>query len=89
MRSKRIFDNAIDYEAFSDPLTGLAAMIFVQAADDLHALDGKTVLYKGGTLLQKWEIINFLRSDWAHELADLVRLDCRDLDAYERLVTYG
>ena len=86
MRSKRIFDNAIDYEAFSDPLTGLATMIFVQAADDLHALDGRNTRYKNGSLIQRWEIINFLRSEWAQDLACLVRLDCRDLDAYERAV---
>lgn len=89
MRSKRILENAIEYEEFSDPMAGLAAMIFVQAADDLHVLNGESVRYKGGTLLQKWEIVNFLRSEWARELADLAHLDVRALDAYERKVTYG
>ena len=84
MRSKRIFDNAIDYEAFSDPMAGLAAMIFVQTADDIHTLGGREHSYKNGTLLQKWEIINFLRSEWAHELADMIGLDRKDLEAYER-----
>lgn len=83
MRAKRILDNAIDYNAFSDPYTGLAAMIFVQAAADISVLGGNDRVYKNGTMISKWELVNFLRSEWAKELARLVNLDIRDLAAYE------
>ena len=83
MRAKRILDNAIDYEAFSDPYTGLATMIFVQAAADVNVLGGNERVYKNGSMISKWEIVNFLRSEWADELARFVNLDVRALAAYE------
>lgn len=63
MRTKR--EAPCDYRSFSDPYTGLATMIFVQADNDLKMLNGAESAYKGGVLLSKWEIIYFFRSQWA------------------------
>lgn len=82
--TKRILNNAIDYDSFSDPYTGLATMIFVQAAVDLHYLDGRDRAYNNSSVISKWEILNFLRSGWAEQLAEFVKLDKKNIEAFER-----
>ena len=62
---------------------GLAAMIFVQAAADINVLGDLDRVYSNGMMISKWEIMNFLRSEWADELARFVNLDTRALAAYE------
>lgn len=86
-RRKRAIDSAIDYKAFSNPYSGLAAMIFLQADWDLKMLNGEETKHSGGCLLDKWEIINFLRSPWAAVLAGGVGLDLSDLRRYEARVS--
>lgn len=88
MRAKRILNNAIDYDSFSDPYTGLATMIFVQAAFDLHYLDGRDHAYNNSSMISKWEILNFLRSGWAEQLAEFVKLDKENIKAFEQAI-YG
>lgn len=63
------FNTRIDYSHFENPYTGLAVMIFAQAKDDLNILDGNETIYQNGYCINKWEIINFLRSKWARFLA--------------------
>lgn len=75
-------DAALDYRSFSNPYAGLAAMIFVQADNDLRALNGEDHTYKDGCLLQKWEIINFLRSPWAALLATGCGVDVSAIERY-------
>ena len=86
MKTKRA-DIPCDYRAFDNPYTGIATMIFVQAVMDLKSLEGEERLYKGGCLINKWEIINFLRSSWAATLATGIGLDQVELDRYACGVT--
>lgn len=79
MKTRRV---ECDYNTFKDPYTGLAAMVFVQADSDLTALDGKSRAYVGREMLDKWEIINFLRSPWAALLATGIGLDVIELNEY-------
>lgn len=72
----------IEYSDFSDPYTGLVAMIFVQAASDLTFLRKRESCYKDGCQIRKMEIVSFFRSEWADYLADAVHLDMRDAISY-------
>ena len=69
MRIKTAFDTIIDYKDFKSPYSGLATMIFVQAANDYTML-GENESAKFDTLVvTKTEISNFMRSNWAKFLA--------------------
>ena len=81
MRAKRISDRAIDHGEFSDPYTGIAAMIFIQAVSDMDFLHGEDSTYRDSSLITKWEILNFLRSDWASFLANSLGLDVKMIEA--------
>lgn len=86
MRAKRILENAIDYDKFDDPYTGLAAMVFVQAAADIDSLRGRDAMYRDTLMVTRTEIVKFLRSDWADFLADAINLDRRDVIAFANAV---
>lgn len=82
MRSKKAFDIGVDYNAFDSPYTGLATMIFAQAQNDLELLGGAEYANKGGSMVSKWEIINFLRSPWAEFLATSIGVETIELEQY-------
>jgi hypothetical protein len=69
----------INYEDFSEPHSGLAAMILVQAVSDLGALGVRETMRRDGDFICKGEILAFLRSSWALELARLCGLETRKL----------
>lgn len=65
MRIKTAFDTIIDYKDFETPFSGLATMIFVQAANDYLMLgDAESAIF-GTSIVSKAEIANFMRSKWA------------------------
>lgn len=86
MRTKRV-EAPCDYRSFANPYTALAAMIFMQADTDLKALGGEETQYKAGAILDKWEIINFLRSPWAEILAAGIGVEIGELRRYTARVT--
>ena len=47
-----------------EPYSHLAASIIIQAYDDLRALDGCEHRILDQNVVNKWEIINFFRSEW-------------------------
>lgn len=87
MRAKRILNDGIDYNKFDDPYTGIAAMVFVQAAADLDSLKGRDAMYRDALMVTRTEIVKFLRSEWADFLADAVNLDKRDVWAFANAVS--
>ncbi len=78
MRSKPMLGQAIDYRDFENPYTGLAAMIFVQAANDLLFLRGKDYRIQDGIKISQSEIRRFFSSEWASFMAESLKLDTRD-----------
>lgn len=72
----------LDYAEFSDPYTGLATMIFVQADWDLRRLGGHDACLVNNEQIRKGDIIRFLRSRWAAILADGLGLEKKDLADY-------
>lgn len=83
MRAKASLGSSIDYADFQSPYSGLAVMIFVQADNDLKSLQGRDSFYREGCVVDKYEILNFLRSRWAAILADGLGWDELDLMQYE------
>lgn len=78
-----------DYRNFSDPYKGLATMIFAQADADLQRLDGEDRMrVECRMLIDKWKIINFLRSPWAALLATGIGIEPTELKAYIKRKTY-
>lgn len=69
-KRKKLLPAGIDYKAFSDPYTGLAAMVLVQAAADLLILDGKDEKRIGGDIVRKRDVLTFLQSPWAQFLSE-------------------
>ena len=86
MRRNPSVNAAIDYRDFSDPFFGIAAMIFVQADQDLKRMGKETHYITNGDIVYKAEVKRFLRSGWALALADALKLDTRDLAAYAAAV---
>ena len=84
MRAKASLCNGIDYDKFTSPYTGIAAMIFVQTDQDLRHLQGLEKTYRNGSLLDRWEIVNFLKSPWASFLAECVGIGQDELDRYAK-----
>ena len=68
MRIKTAFDTIIDYKDFKTPFSGLATMIFVQAANDYTMLGNKESAVFETTVVSKTEISNFMGSPWARFL---------------------
>lgn len=81
------YPNGIDYRYFNSPFTALATMIFVQMEKDLETLGDQDILPKYNTVLQKREIISFLRSDWAEFLAGSVGIDRWELERYAKRIS--
>ena len=54
MRAKDLLKTGIDYAEFDDPYSGLAAMVFVQAASDLVSLKGREYCRRDGYQIRKW-----------------------------------
>lgn len=80
-RSKKCFSFQEDYANFETPYTGIATMVFVQAVSDLSYLNGREWVRKDGTIIRKWEIINFFRSKWCAVLASALGVDGEALNA--------
>lgn len=90
MNCKCGMNNGINYADFSDCYAGLAAMIFVQADVDLRSIGNAETKKINGEQVSKWEIINFLRSEWAKELAASLGLTNSEVARYQRrALTYG
>lgn len=68
MRIKTAFDTIIDYKDFKTPFSGLATMIFVQAASDYAMLGNAESAILGTSVVSKKEIANFMCSAWARFL---------------------
>ena len=73
-----------EVDGFESPVIGLVVMIFFQAYSDLKALKGRNEMYANGNLVTRWEIMNFLRSDWAHFLASAIDVSEQELKAFEK-----
>lgn len=69
-----------DYRSFDDPMRGLAAMVLVQAINDLQMLDGHESINDHGMVVKKWEVVNFFRSSWGCFLAEELGVDSRDMN---------
>jgi hypothetical protein len=67
--------NNIEYNVFSNPYTGLAAMILITARNDYDLLGDKEVARKDNVNISKTEIRNFLKSRWAEFLASCIGVD--------------
>lgn len=67
--------NNIEYNVFSNPYTGLAAMILITARNDYDLLGDKEVARKDNVCISKTEIRNFLKSRWAEFLASCIGVD--------------
>ncbi len=65
MRIKTAFETIIDYKDFKTPFSGIATMIFVQAANDYTMLGDNESAILGTSVVSKAEIVNFFRSNWA------------------------
>lgn len=65
MRIKTAFNTIIDYKDFATPFSGIATMIFVQAANDYEMLGDKDSAIFETTAVSKDEIIRFMKSKWA------------------------
>ena len=57
------------YRQFNNPYTALAAMILYQAVDDLRSFGDKDIIERHGQQVRKYDVVSFLRSSWAEELA--------------------
>ena len=75
MRSRCALEKSIDYNVFSSPWTGLAAMILIQASTDLAACGGRWAIRRDGDVIKKGEIVRFMRSRWAWYLATACGLE--------------
>lgn len=90
MNHKRGMENSIDYADFANCYVGLATMIFVQADNDLRSLNGQEIKRVDGGQITRGEILCFLRSEWAKELASCLDLTSREFLNYrERASGYG
>lgn len=87
MRYKCGQRDAEDYCDFQTPYTAIATMIFVQAAADLSFLGERSYAKREGVQIDRWEIINFLRSKWAATLAAALGVTEEQLNAYTEAVT--
>ena len=67
--------NNIEYNVFSNPYTGLAAMILITARNDMELLGNKEIARKDNVQISKTEIRNFLKSRWAEFLASCIGVD--------------
>ena len=83
-RAKLFLGLQESYEDFEDPYTGIATMVFVQAASDLANLGEKDRMRKDGGHINKWEIINFFYSRWAAFLGDALDIDRETLKQFAR-----
>lgn len=81
MRS-HIFVSKIDYAQFDNPYAGIAAMIFVQAANDYEKAKNKGYFKQEGCHVYISEVESFFGSEWAEYLAEEMKLDSRDVRAY-------
>ena len=76
-----------EYGDFESPYTALAVMIFAQAATDINMLKGRDRALVSGTWVNKWEIVNFLRSKWAGFLASVLGISDEELKNLEKKAT--
>jgi len=86
-RAKLFLGLQESYEDFEDPYTGIATMVFVQAASDLAYLNGNDRMRKDGGHINKWEIINFFNSKWAAFLGGALDIDRETLQQFARAHT--
>ena len=70
--------NNIEYNVFSNPYTGLAAMILITARNDMELLGNREIVRKDNVQISKTEIRNFLKSRWAEFLASCIGVESVD-----------
>ena len=71
-----------EHSGFEDPIAGLAAMIFFQAAQDaamLRRRNKESLITKDKDVISIDEIVGFCMSEWAIYLADTLNVDIRDV----------
>lgn len=79
-----------DYSDAGNPWTMLATMIFTQARDDAAWLRGRAfAIQVDHSPINKFEILNFIRSDWGQMLAAYIGVSKPELDGFERFVLGG
>ena len=75
-----------EYRTFSNPYTGLAAMILFQADYDINALGKRESSVICGSKVSRAEIKSFLNSDWATVLASNCGISSTDFANYLRRI---
>lgn len=88
-RRETSLKRGIEYGETGNPWLMLAAQIFLQARDDAAMMkkNGETRrALCDHNVISKWEILNFLRSDWAEFLAAALDVSPKELYALECFV---
>lgn len=75
--------NNIEYTMFSNPYTGLAAMILITARNNMELLGSREIARKDNVQISKTEIRNFLKSRCAEFLASCIGVESVD---WKRLI---
>ena len=81
MKKKTAITKLHEYDGFESPYSAIAVMIFVQAVSDLKLLGGRERISVNRTVLSKWEIAKFLKSQWAGVLAGALNISDEELKA--------
>lgn len=79
----------IDEKAFANPWTALTVMIFLQARDDaayLKKVNKQRTDCVDHSHISKWELLNFVRSDWGQMLAAYIGVSEPELKVLESYV---
>jgi hypothetical protein len=89
-RKKASTKRKADYEDQNAWPTMIAAMIFAQAKDDAIFLGERETKYTvSHEMLNRFEIVNFLRSDWGKMLAAYINVTQKELNWLESFVLGG
>ena len=83
MNEKKILETPKNYAAFSNPYTGLATMILLQAESDRIALGEREHLRSNGVVVSKEEVTAFFRSKWAAMLAAGAGLESYTIEGFQ------
>lgn len=78
--------NNIEYNVFSNPYTGLAAMILITARNDMELLGSREIARKDNVQISKTELNNFFKGKWAEFLASSVGIESAD---WKRIIVGG
>ncbi len=71
-----------EYADFSNPWSGIAVMIFVQAMSDLSYIGDRKFAYREHMMISREEIMSFLTSPWALLLAETLGISAKELSRF-------